>query len=67
MLRIIILFLCSMPLVASVICIVKHPIWVGILGIIGTLVLIVLACINKSGNAISGSNIKIENGSFIQS
>lgn len=70
------IFFLVMPLVASIICIVKHPIWVGITGIIGWIImcaLIVVSKTNSQSNVISNSKITItndrenaENSSIIQ-
>lgn len=58
------LFLLVMPLAASIICIVKHPIWVGVLGIIGWVLMLILLGVSKtetSSNIISNSKINISN------
>ena len=73
MIRLAIIIISVMPLVASIICIVKHPVWVGILGVIGSLVHIVIylsiAVLKRETikrNIIDNSSINVENGSFIQ-
>lgn len=73
MIRLAIIFISVMPLVASIICIVKHPIWVGILGVIGSLTHIVIylsiSVLKRETikrNIIDNSSVNVENGSFIQ-
>lgn len=57
MVRLILILITLMPLVASILCIVNGPIWVGILGIIGTIILMILAFSDRQTNIINASKI----------